>query len=99
MNLSVLSVQCEERQVSEFNEKSFSNTFVEFTKIYCQKRNYLSMKKVNDTGIDNIHWKCDCTDGSFFNGIRQNIFLKVLHRKSQLVTKNIKIQPSYSIIN
>ena len=34
---------------------------------------YKSDKPINITRIDKIHLKCDCTQGSFVNGIREPI--------------------------
>ena len=36
---------------------------------------YKSEKPLNITGIDKVHLKCDCIDGSIVNGIRERIFL------------------------
>ena len=35
--------------------------------------NYKSDRPINITGIDKVHLKCDCTQGSIMNGIRQPI--------------------------
>ena len=37
-------------------------------------RSYKSDKPINNTGIDKIHLKCDCVNGSIVNGIREPIF-------------------------
>ena len=37
------------------------------------KGSYKSDKPINITGIDKIHLKCDCIQGSFVNGIREPI--------------------------
>ena len=34
---------------------------------------YKSDKPINITGIDKIHLKCDCTNGSIVNGVREPI--------------------------
>ena len=34
---------------------------------------YISYKPINITGIDKVHLKCDCVDGSIVNGIRKPI--------------------------
>ena len=34
---------------------------------------YKSNKPINITGIDKIHLKCDCIQGSLVNGIRESI--------------------------
>ena len=68
-----------------FTEKSFSYTILGFT----QSRSYplddidgfyqliagsyKSDKPINITGIDKIHLKCDCIQGSIVNGIREPI--------------------------
>ena len=36
--------------------------------------NYKSDRPINITGIDKVHLKCDCIQGSIMNGIRQPIF-------------------------
>ena len=68
-----------------FTEKSFFYTLLSYT----QSRSYLledidgyyqlvaglykSDKPINITGIDKNHFKCDCTQGSIVNGIREPI--------------------------
>ena len=68
-----------------FTEKSFFYTFLGFT----QSRSYplddidsnyqiiagsyKSDKPINITGIDKIHLKCDCIQGSIVNGLRETI--------------------------
>ena len=72
-------------QTSLFTEKSFFYTILGFT----QSRSYPlddiegfyqllsgfyeSDKPINITGIDKIHLKCDCIQGSIINGIREPI--------------------------
>ena len=34
---------------------------------------YKSERPINNTGIDKVHLKCDCIDGSIMNGIREPI--------------------------
>ena len=34
---------------------------------------YKSGRPINNTGIDKVHLKCDCIDGSFMNGTREPI--------------------------
>ena len=36
-------------------------------------RSYKSDKPINITGIDKVHSKCDCINGSIVNGIREPI--------------------------
>ena len=68
-----------------FTEKSFFYTILGFT----QSRSYplddmdgfyqiipgsyKSNRHINITGIDKIHLKCDCIEGSIINGIRESI--------------------------
>ena len=68
-----------------FTEKSFFYTFLGFT----QSRSYplddidgfyqliagsyKSDRPINVTGIDKIHLKCDCIQGSIMNGVREPI--------------------------
>ena len=72
-------------QTLKFTEKSFFYTILGFT----QSRSYpledidgfyqliaglyKSDKPINITGIDKIHLKCDCIQGSIVNGIREPI--------------------------
>ena len=72
-------------QTLKFTEKSFFYTILGFT----QSRSYplddidgfyqliagsyKSDKPINITGIDKIHLKCDCIQGSLVNGIREPI--------------------------
>ena len=34
---------------------------------------YKSDKPINITGIDNVHLKCDCVQGSIVNGVREPV--------------------------
>ena len=68
-----------------FTEKSFFYTILGFTQSRSYPLNdidshyqliagsYKSDKPINITGIDKIHLKCDCIQGSFVNGIREPI--------------------------
>ena len=68
-----------------FNEKSFFYTILGFTRSHsCPLDDiegfyqlivgsYKSDKPINITGIDKIHLKCDCIQGSIFNGVREPI--------------------------
>ena len=68
-----------------FTEKSLFNTILVFTKSQSYPLNdidlfyqlisglYKSDKPINITGIDEIHSKCDCKQGSIVNGIREPI--------------------------
>ena len=68
-----------------FTEKSFFYTILGFTRShsyplddidgFCQiiAGSYESEKPINITGIDKIHLKCDCIQGSVVNGIREPI--------------------------
>ena len=51
---------------------------------------YKSDKPINTTGIDKIHLKCDCIQGSIVKGIRQPILYSLLsHRHPDIkYTKN-----------
>ena len=68
-----------------FTEKSFFYTILGFRQSHsCPlndidgfyqliKGSYKSDKPINITGIDKIHLKCDCIQGSIVNGIREPI--------------------------
>ena len=68
-----------------FTEKSFFYTILGFTQSRSYPLNdidshyqiiagsYKSDKPINITGIDKIHLKCDCIQGSIVNGIREPI--------------------------
>ena len=68
-----------------FTNKSFFYTILGFTQSHQVPLNdiegfyqilpgsYKSDKPINITGIDKVHLKCDCIDGSIMNGIREPI--------------------------
>ena len=68
-----------------FTEKSFFYTILGFTRSHSYPLDdidgfyqiiagsYTSEKPINITGIDKIHLKCDCIQGSIVNGIREPI--------------------------
>ena len=68
-----------------FTEKSFFYTILGFTRSRSYPLDdidgfyqliagsYKSDKPINITGIDKIHLKCDCIEGSIVNGIREPI--------------------------
>ena len=68
-----------------FTEKSFFYTILGFIHSHSHPLNdidshyqliagsYKSDKSINITGIDKIHLKCDCIQGSIVNGIREPI--------------------------
>ena len=68
-----------------FTKKSFFYTILGFTQSHRGPLNdievfyqilpgsYKSNKPINITGIDKIHLKCDCINGSIVNGIREPI--------------------------
>ena len=68
-----------------FTEKSFFYTILGFTQSRLYPLDYIdgfyqliagsykSDKPINITGIDKIHFKCDCIQGSIVNGIREPI--------------------------
>ena len=68
-----------------FTNKSFFYTILGFTKSHSYPLDdidgfyqliagsYKSDKRINITGIDKIHLKCDCIDESIVNGIREPI--------------------------
>ena len=68
-----------------FTEKSFFYTFLGFTQsrsypledidgfYQLVAGSYKSNKPINFTGIDKVHLKCDCIQGSIVNGIREPI--------------------------
>ena len=69
-----------------FTEKSFFYTILGFTRSQCYPLDdidgfyqliagsYKSDKAINVTGIDKVHLKCDCINGSIVNGVREPIF-------------------------
>ena len=72
-------------QTLKFTERSFFYTFLGFTQSRSYPLNdidshyqliagsYKSDRPINITGIDKIHLKCDCIQGSIVNGIREPI--------------------------
>ena len=68
-----------------FTKKSFFYTILVFTQSHQGPLNdiegfyqilpdsYKSDKPINITGIDKVHLKCDCIDGSIVNGVREPI--------------------------
>ena len=72
-------------QTLTFAEKSFFCTILGFTRSPSYPLNYIKGfyrlitgsytgdKPINFTGIDKIHSKCDCIQGSIVNGIREPI--------------------------
>ena len=58
-----------------FNENSFFSTIFGFTAGWDYKHynQYLSQKIVNLSNTNKIHLKCDATDGSVVDGVRQPI--------------------------
>ena len=68
-----------------FTEKSFFHTILGFTRSRSYPLDdidgfyqliagsYKSDKPINLTGIDNVHLKCDCIQGSIVNGVREPI--------------------------
>ena len=73
-----------------FTNKSFFYTTLGFTQSHQGPLNdiegfhqilpgsYKSDKPINNTGIDKIHSKCDCINGSIVNGIRELFCLVLL---------------------
>ena len=67
-----------------FDEKSFFSTILGFTPGWDYKHynKYISQKIVNLSNTNKIHLKCDVTDGSVVNGLRQSILYSfVLDKK------------------
>ena len=72
-------------QTSIFTIKSFFYTILGFTQSHRGPLNdiegfyqilpgsYQSNKPISNTGVDNVHLKCDCIQGSIVNGIREPI--------------------------
>ena len=62
---------------TRFDEKSFFSTILGFTPHWGYKhyKKYTSQKNVFLSSINKIHLKCDCINGSFLDGCRQQIFL------------------------
>ena len=68
-----------------FTEKSFFYTILGFTRSHSYplddidgfyqliEGSYKSDRPINITGIDKIHLKCDCIQGSIVNGVREPI--------------------------
>ena len=68
-----------------FTNKSFFNTILGFTQSHSYPLediegfyqliagSYKSERPINITGIDKVHLKCDCVDGSIVNGTREPI--------------------------
>ena len=68
-----------------FTKKSFFYTILGFTQSHSYPLDdidgfyqliagsYKSDKPINITGIDNVHLKCDCIQGSIINGVRESI--------------------------
>ena len=71
------------KQTSIFTKKSFFDTILGFTRSHCYHLDdidgfyqliagsYKSDRPINITGIDKIHLKCDCVQGSIVNSIRE----------------------------
>ena len=66
-----ITVQCEEKELSKFDEKSFVITLLGFTKNENPMRNYFSNRLVIFSGIQKIHLNSECLDGNNLKGIRQ----------------------------
>ena len=72
-------------QTLTFTDKSFLYTILGFTKSHSHPLDdiegfyrlvagsYKSDTPINITGIDKVHLKCDCINGSIVNGIREQI--------------------------
>ena len=70
-----------------FTEKSFVFTILGFTRsrsyplddidgfYQLVAESYKSYKPINITGIDKVHLKCDCVEGSIVNGVREPILI------------------------
>ena len=80
-----LKSNLEDNQTLKFTNKSFFYTILGFTQSHQGPLNviegfyqispwsYKSDKPINITGIDKIHIKCDCINGSIVNGVREPI--------------------------
>ena len=80
-----LKANLKTNQTLIFTEKSFFYTILGFTRSRSYPLDdidgfyqliagsYKSDKPINITGIDKIHLKCDCIQGSIVNGIRESI--------------------------
>ena len=78
-----LKANLKTNQTLIFTEKSFFYTILGFTRSHSYPLDdidgfyqliagsYKSDKPINNTGIDKIHLKCDCIQGSIVNGIRE----------------------------
>ena len=82
---SRLKANLKTNQTLNFTEKSFFYTILGFTRSRSYPLDdidgfyqliagsYKSDKPINITGIDKIHLKCDCIEGSIVNGVREPI--------------------------
>ena len=68
--------------------KSKSNELLGFTMEYYIQGTHISEKPVMITTTDKVHLKCDCVDGSFVNGIREQILFSFI----------LSAPPGYKII-
>ena len=80
-----LKANLKTNQTLSFTEKSFFYTILGFTRSRSYPLDdidgfyqliagsYKSDKPINFTGIDKIHLKCDCIEGSIVNGVREPI--------------------------
>ena len=80
-----LKTKIKRNQTLIFTNKSFFYTILGFTQSHQGPLNdiegfyqilagsYKSNKPINITGVDKIHLKCDCIQGSIVNGIREPI--------------------------
>ena len=89
LNITIDDIRLESNfkinQTLIFTERSFFYTILGFTQSRFYPLNdidshyqiiagsYKSDKPINITGIDKIHLKCDCIQGSIVNGIRESI--------------------------
>ena len=80
-----LKSNLKDNQILKFTNKSFLYTILGFTQSHQNPLNdiegfyqtlpgtYQSNKPISITGIDKVHLKCDCIQGSIVNGIRESI--------------------------
>ena len=88
-----------------FTNKSFFYTILGFTRSHSYPLEdiegfyhliaglYKSERPISNTGIDKVHLKCGCIDGSIMNGTREPI-LYFFHSTNHLVIKFTKNQKS-----
>ena len=103
-----LKSKLKSNQTLIFTEKSFFYTILGFTQSHSYsldnidgfyqliKRSYKSDKPINIIGIDKIHLKCDCIQGSIVNGIRKTILFILFCHRHQAIKYTKNLESNYS---